>query len=103
MRAVPLLLALFSSLALSAEWSDIGYPLADSLPTELRNYLRTAQAHEPYALAAWVNPYYLRADFNGDGHADVAVLALEHSSGKKGILIVHGETIELLPHSMVML
>ena len=56
MRTLASVLALFGSLAVSAEWSDIGYPLADSLPTELRDYLRAAQAHEPYALAAWVNP-----------------------------------------------
>ncbi len=85
-------LILFASPGWSAEWSDLGSPLADSLPQELRNYLGAEPAHQPYSLMAWLNPYYLRADFNGDGSSDIAVLVQEKATDKKGIFIIHGDT-----------
>jgi hypothetical protein len=45
-----------------------------------------------YELSFRVNPFYLRADFNGDGKADIAALVKQHSTGKLGIAIINGTT-----------
>jgi hypothetical protein len=80
---------LASSAASAADFSDLDFAVASSLPSEVVEYLRTSTGHEPYALASWLNPYYLQGDFNGDGRNDAAVLVREKGTGKGGILIVH--------------
>ncbi len=87
-RILTLWLLSFSS-SWAAEWSDLEFVLASSLPRELGEHLRTSQGHDAYSLAAWLNPYYLQADFNGDGQTDVAVLVEEKSTNRRGILIAH--------------
>lgn len=42
--------------------------------------------------ASWLNPEYLIADFNGDGHSDTAFAVIINN--KKGIRIKHGNTNE---------
>ncbi|MFD3004039.1 hypothetical protein ACFS7Z_27050 [Pontibacter toksunensis] len=42
--------------------------------------------------ANWLNPQYLTADFNGDGHVDTAFAVIINS--KKGIIIKHCDTNE---------
>ena len=45
--------------------------------------------HQAYSLSAWLNPFYLQGDFNGDGQTDIAVLVEEESTDKRGVLILH--------------
>lgn len=78
----------------AAEPMDVGFEMASSLPLSLVDYLHTANGLGPYALDAWLNPFYLQGDFNGDGSLDTAVLLREKDSGKVGILIHHGGTRE---------
>lgn len=89
MRSILLVLALYSSASMSAEPSDIDFDLASSLPRVFWANLRASQGHDPYALSAWLNPFYLQGDFNGDRQTDFAVLIEEKSSGKRGLIIVH--------------
>jgi hypothetical protein len=77
-----------------AEPDDLDFVLASSLPRSVGDYLRSADELDSYALAAWINPYYLQADFNGDGWADTAILTREKGTNKGGILIIHGTTNE---------
>ena len=51
----------------------------------LRNYGNS------YNIDTNMNPFYLEADFNGQGQLDIAVFILEDSTNKKGILIQHKE------------
>jgi hypothetical protein len=89
MRKVLCLWLLTCSACWAADSSDLDFVVASSLPNELSEYLRASTGHESYALASWLNPYYLQADFNGDGRADIAVLVREKATGKGGVLIVH--------------
>ena len=73
----------------AAEPTDLDFAVASSLPSELVEYLRVTSGHQSYALSSWLNPYYLQADFNGDGRADIAVLVREKATNKLGVLIVH--------------
>lgn len=73
----------------SAEWTDLQLELAGSMPGDLVQYLRESPGHEAYALAAWLNPYYLQAGFDGDGRTDTAVLVEEKATGRRGIMVVH--------------
>lgn len=59
------------------------------LPFEIRDVLN--KLDNKYAFYFGLNPFYLRGDFNGDGFFDIAILITELSSGKRGILIYHGE------------
>lgn len=47
-----------------------------------------------YAVATFLNPSFLQADFNGDTIQDIAVLVLEKATKRKGILLIHGKTNE---------
>jgi hypothetical protein len=69
---------------------DVGFELASNLPRAFSEYLRSTRGLESYELAAWINPFYLQGDFNGDGRSDTAIFVREKSSRKAGLLIVHG-------------
>ena len=89
MRKVLCLWLITCSASWGADSSDLDFVVASSLPSALGEYLRSSTGHESYALASWLNPYYLQADFNGDGQADIAVLVREKATDRGGILIVH--------------
>jgi hypothetical protein len=42
-----------------------------------------------YEFSFLLNPFYLRGDFNGDNHADIALLIKEKKTKKLGIAIFH--------------
>ena len=42
-------------------------------------------------MKGYLKPPYLEADFNGDGHTDIAILVDERKTKKKGILIIQDE------------
>lgn len=45
-----------------------------------------------YKIENRMNPLYLEADFNGDGHLDLALPIRDIETGKKGFAIIHGGT-----------
>lgn len=47
-----------------------------------------------YAIASFLKPSFLQADFNGDATQDIAVLVIEKATKRKGILLIHGKTHE---------
>jgi hypothetical protein len=63
----------------------------DLISSGYNNYLRT-----PYEVIVIgdINPFYLEADYNGDGHLDIAFLVKNRSNQKRGILIIHGKLNE---------
>lgn len=78
-----------TAVAWAAVPSDLGFVPASSLPRALNQYLLRSSGHEAYTLTDRLNPFYLQADFNGDGRMDTAVLVQEKATGKQGILIAH--------------
>ena len=46
---------------------------------------------ESYQVNASMNPFYLEADLNGQGKADIAISILHNTSSEQGILIFHQE------------
>ncbi|MBO0930722.1 hypothetical protein [Fibrella aquatilis] len=42
-----------------------------------------------YQLSSFLQPTYIRADFNGDSLEDVALTITEKSTNRKGILLIH--------------
>ena len=45
-----------------------------------------------YELSSFLKPAFLKEDFNGDGATDIAVLVVEKSTQKKGILLIPGRS-----------
>lgn len=74
--------------------ADIDFLTAASLPPEVR---ARVESHLPkrYQLFAYINPFYLHGDFDGDGRIDTAMLIREISSGKRGIAIFYGKSARL--------
>jgi hypothetical protein len=60
-----------------------------SLPPWVLQALSSAATVSP---CSCLNPFYQRADFDGDGHADYAVLVREPASGRLGIAFIDGRT-----------
>ena len=62
------------------------------VPDAVKKALTNGSPGKKYQLSFRLNPSYLEGDFNGDGKVDVAVLVTERSTGKVGIVVVHGTT-----------
>ena len=45
-----------------------------------------------YNIQSTIKPAYLKADFNGDGTVDIAVIIVEKRTSKVGILLIYGKT-----------
>lgn len=50
---------------------------------------------EPFIINSTMNPFYLEEDFNGDGHLDIALSVMDTSSTYKGMVIIHGNSLEV--------
>jgi hypothetical protein len=85
---------IFSSAGWCAKPDDLDFVLAGSLPRSVGDYLHAAEGLDSYALSAWINPYYLQADFNGDGWTDTSILIRQKGTNKGGVLIIHGTANE---------
>ena len=61
-----------------------------SLPMWFRDWFdASAGLKSRYDIACYLNPFYHRANFDGRGQLDLAVLVVERTTGKRGILFVH--------------
>ncbi|HYC53700.1 MAG TPA: hypothetical protein VEL28_02010 [Candidatus Binatia bacterium] len=90
------LLALAVKFAAAATLDGLTFEQESSLPFWVLEGLRS-KASNVTACAA-LNPFYQRADFDGDGRADYSVIVCEKLSGKRGIGFVHakGPTVIVL-------
>ncbi len=90
MRTFTLMISMVLTVATNA---DAGSTCTD---TELQSLpLWFSQSHriaEPYRVSCRLNPFYLRGDFDGDGHTDLAVLVTDVRSGKHGIAVARRAT-----------
>ena len=77
-------LALLPTLA-----SAQGLPPEAQLPGWAAKSWAAAAAANGIELAAAVNPFYQRGDFDGDGRPDLALLIRDKATGKVGILVLH--------------
>jgi len=59
------------------------------LPQWFQDWFESSGRQARYETACYLNPFYLRGSFDGRGQLDLAVLVVEKSSGKRGILVVH--------------
>jgi hypothetical protein len=53
---------------------------------------KNPELDKKYQTQAFLNPSFLTADFNGDGNADQAHAVIEKKTGKKGLLVLHGNS-----------
>lgn len=85
MKRVLLLVSVMMAQALSQA------PDEYNVPDFIRECWKRGGIEKKYVLSARINPFYLRGDFNADGHTDYAVLITEEKTGKRGIAICHGK------------
>lgn len=60
-----------------------------SLPDWFQLWFRSVRVAQTHEIACYLNPFYVRGDFDGAGELDLAVLVVQKSTGKRGILVVH--------------
>lgn len=58
----------------------------DTLPERVAS--RISALGGKYAISDRINPFYLRGDFDGDGPVDYAVLVIERTTAKRGIVVL---------------
>lgn len=60
-----------------------------NLPSWVRDSFLKNGLIQTYSISYYINPFYLRGDFNGDQKSDIAVLIEKKSSSERGIAIFH--------------
>ena len=68
------------------------YAQDHSVPDWVVEALARAGVSKTHTLDAHLNPFCLRADFDGDGKVDFAAFLRDNASGKIGIAVVHRES-----------
>ena len=63
-----------------------------TLPAWFSDIFKSKGLNKKYAIASFLKPLYLQADFNGDATQDIAVLVSEKATKRKGILLIHRGT-----------
>ena len=61
--------------------------LPGNIPTQLQPAVDARAFKASFEVGTWLNPFYLRGDFDGDGLADYALLVTRRNDGKKGIAV----------------
>jgi hypothetical protein len=61
-------------------------------PSWFENVFKINGLDKKYELYSFLKPDFLEADFNGDGSKDVAVVIIQKSTKRKGILIIHSKS-----------
>ena len=64
-----------------------GDTLPWNVPRVLEPVISTSSFKAAYEIGTWLNPFYLRGDFDGDGLPDYALLVIHRGDGKKGIVV----------------
>ena len=82
-------LTLVPALTDGASSDDLGFEIASNLPVEVWQQIHATSVLNDYKLSARLNPFYLQADFDGDGRRDVAVLVQHSISKLPGIAVFH--------------
>ena len=59
------------------------------LPDWFRTWFEAQGLQARFEIACYLNPFYLRGNFDARGQLDLAVPVVERSSGKRGVLVVH--------------
>jgi len=68
--------------------NDLSSAQLSSLPSWAIESFDRAGLNAKYAFSTRVNPFYQRADFDGDGKMDLAILVSERATGKVGIAFI---------------
>lgn len=61
-----------------------------NLPADVNQSFYSLNLSTKYQLSAFLKPAYLQADFNKDGIKDIAILIIEKTTKKRGIILIHG-------------
>ena len=70
----------------------IGFCQSTSYPIWLGDTLKSKGLDKKYELKSYLDPPFLQDDFNGDGFPDLAVLILEKSTHKRGVLLIQANS-----------
>jgi hypothetical protein len=90
MKKIIFLLFIVSITAYSQSGRLIPDPIRN-IPKWVRTQFSAQHLDQHYTIVYQMYPYYLHADFNGDGLRDVAIQVIEKSSNKMGIAIFHAK------------
>ena len=82
--------AMFVTASHGASPDDLDFVVASSLPSAVRASLASDRQLRGYELSSRINPFYLQADFNGDGRVDTSILVRSSRTKKMGIAVIHG-------------
>jgi len=79
--------ACFAVVLVVAQAAAAADTLPWNIPEPLRPVIDAPAFKAAFEIGTWLNPFYLRGDFDGDGSLDYAILVKRRSDSKKGIAI----------------
>src|SRR5512138_216547 len=91
MRSIVVLTAM-TLIARGTAAQSLTLPQLNAVPDWAKRVVERPAFASVYDLDGHLNPFCQRADFDGDGKLDFAVIIRERSSGKIGIAVIHHST-----------
>lgn len=81
--------ALRSASAMDINWDGVSGEVAFAVPESVFNYMRNTSKKngDKFIINSKNNPFYLRADINGDGRIDYLVFVKNLANKKSGLLV----------------
>lgn len=90
-RSIYIFLVLLACNSLFAQEISGSYDALDKLPDWVRRNLDRNSSGIDLTIEESTNPFYLEADFNGEGKLDIALFVRNNENKKTGIWFLHGE------------
>jgi hypothetical protein len=88
---VILLFLLMPTFSQKLEFQD--FELRENLPRWIMFDIEKVNIKDSLVVNRDLNPYFLEADFSGDGQLDIALSVSNIINNKRGILIIHGNSL----------
>ncbi|MGV7225170.1 MAG: hypothetical protein ACQ9MH_27090 [Nitrospinales bacterium] len=89
-KIATLLLLILSTIGYTQKLEFEDFKLYENCPNNL--LINAAEPENNLTVVGNINPFYLQADFDGNGLVDLALIIKDSKTGKQGILIIHSET-----------